>query len=128
MVDALQIALDLPSFGVEAEALVLVRGDNVVTRILADPLLGDSRVLIPADAPDEHGDERILYVLVVPEVRMEAPDAEIVEQYENLRDICSNIGHPMIDMLRTDGERVQSMSIALDPDSPWRREGPPTAA
>jgi hypothetical protein len=128
VVDALQIALDLPSLGVTAEALVLVRSDNVVTRILADPLLDDSPVFIPADAPEEHGDERILYVLVVPEVRMESPDAESVGKYENLRDICSNIGHPMIDMLRTDGDSVQSMSIALDPRSPWFENGPPSAA
>lgn len=128
LVDAVQLALELPGLGIVDEALVMVRHDGMVTRIIADPLHDDARLWRPAERHAERGDERILHVVVVPKVRMEPPDATAVVSFERLRRVCARLGHPMIDLIRTDGEAAQSMTIALDPDGPWPGEAPGVAA
>ena len=73
-----------------------------------------------ATAPHvERGDERILHVVVRPKVEMAPPSDDTVERYEKIKQACANIGRPLIDMMLTDGEAVQSLSLALDPESPW---------
>src|SRR5690606_6281607 len=49
VLDALRLALVLPGAGVAHEALVLVRHDGIVTRIIADPLHGAARMWRPAE-------------------------------------------------------------------------------
>ncbi len=126
--DAVQLALELPRLGIVDEALVLVRRDGLVARIIADPLHADARIWRPAERFVERGDERILHIVVVPELRPEPPDERDVISFECLRRVCKRLGHPMIDLIRTDGEAAQSMTIALDPDGPWPAGEPDVAA
>jgi hypothetical protein len=128
VLDALQLALELPAAGVVDEALVLVRHDGIVTRMIADPLRDTAREWRPAERDAERGDERILDIVVVPEVRFEAPAPETVRGFERLREICARLGHPMIDVIRTDGASAQSLSIALHPEEPWPGAVPPAVA
>lgn len=131
VVDAYQFVFGLPELDGEfAEALVIVRHDHRVTRIIFDPLIeGRSRVLVPRGRrPLERGDERILHIVTVPELHPEAPSDDLVAKYETIRKACANTGHPLIDLFLTDGEAAQSMSLALDPNSPWLQDNPPSVA
>jgi hypothetical protein len=131
VVDAYQFVFALPELGGEfAEALAIVRHDHRVTRVIFDPLIeGSSRLLVPRGRrPHERGDERILHVVTVPELRPEAPADDVVASYEAIRKACANLGHPLIDLFLTDGEAAQSMSLALDPNSPWLHDDPPSVA
>jgi hypothetical protein len=118
LLDALQLALELPAAGVVDEALVMIRHDGIVTRMVADPL-GDARLWRPPGRYPERGDERVLHVMVVPEVRIEPPDAETINGFERLRAIWARLGHLMIDLIRTDGASAQSLSVALHPEAAW---------
>src|SRR5688500_2921498 len=131
VIDAYQFVFALSELGGEfAEALAIVRHDHRVTRIIFDPLIeGSSRVLVPRGRrPLERGDERILHVVTVPELHAEAPSDDLVAKYEAIRKACANLGHPLIDLFLTDGEAAQSMSLALDPNSPCLRDDPPFVA
>jgi hypothetical protein len=131
VVDAYQFVFALPELdGDFAEALAIIRHDHRVTRIIFDPLIeGKHRVLVPRGRPVlERGDERVLHVVTVPELRPETPPDDLVANYEAIRKACANLGHPLIDLFLTDGEAAQSMSLALDPNSPWLHDDPPSVA
>ena len=55
---------------------------------------------------------------------MAPPTDETVESYERVRQARENIGRPLIDMMLTDGDAVQSLSLALDPEFPGSRTDP----
>jgi hypothetical protein len=96
--------------------------------MVIDPLIPESaRLWWPRRRLVERGDERILHVVVRPKVEMAPPTDETVESYEQVKKACENIGRPLIDMMLTDGDAVQSLSLALDPESPWLGDRPDTA-
>ena len=130
VIDAYQFVFGLPELEQFEEALVIVRHDHRVVRIIFDPLIEDRcRVLVPRGRRAlERGDERILHIVTVPELRPEPPPDDMVAKYETIRDACTDAGHPLIDLFLTDGEAAQSMSLALDPNSPWLHDDPPSAA
>jgi len=124
--DAAQLALEMPAaVGGCEEILVIVADDGRVVRMVIDPLIPESaRLWWPRRRLVEHGNERILHVVVRPKVEMAPPSDETVESYEKVKQACENIGRPLIDMMLTDGDAVQSLSLALDPESPWLDERP----
>ena len=124
--DAALLALEMPAaVGGCEEILVIVAPDGRVVRMVIDPLIPESaRLWWPRRRLVERGDERILHVVVRPKVEMAPPTDETVESYEQVKQACENIGRPLIDMMLTDGDAVQSLSLALDPESPWLGDRP----
>ena len=124
-VDAAWLALEMPAaVGGCEEILAIVAADDRVVRMVIDPMIPESaRSWTPRRRIIERGDERILHVVVTPKVEMAPPTEDTVERYELVKKACANIGRPLIDMMLTDGEAVQSLSLALDPESPWLEAG-----
>ena len=127
--DAAWLALEMPdAVGGCEEILVIVADDGRVVRMVIDPMIPESaRLWSPRRRLVEHGNERILHVVVRPKVEMAPPSDETVESYEKIKQACENIGRPLIDMMLTDGDAVQSLSLALDPESPWLVDDRPEA-
>jgi hypothetical protein len=124
--EAAQFALEMPAaVGGCEELLAIVAADDRVVRMVVDPMIpGSARVWFPRRAVAERGDERILHVVVRPKVEKAAPSEDTVQCYERIKQACENIGHPLLDMMLTDGDTVQSLSLALEPDSPWLGDHP----
>lgn len=126
-VEAAQLALEMPdALGGCEEILAIVAVDGRVVRMVIDPMIpGSARAWRPRRSVAEHGDERILHVVVRPKVEMAPPADDTVQAFERVKRACESIGRPLLDIMLTDGDSVQSLSLALDPDSPWlddRRE------
>jgi len=124
--EAAQLALDLPDvIGGCEEIFAIVADDDRVVRMVIDPLIpGSTRAWTPRRRVVERGDERILHVVVRPKVEMAPPSDDTVRSYEQIKRACANLGRPLLDMMLTDGDTVQSLSLALDPESPWLDDQP----
>lgn len=119
--EAAQFALEMPAAvdGCE-EILAIVTADHRVARMVIDPLIpGSARTWRPRRPIAERGDERVLHVVVRPKVEMAPPTDDTVRCFERIKRACQNLGRPLLDLMLTDGTRVQSLSLALDPESPW---------
>ena len=55
---------------------------------------------------------------------MAPPPDETVQRYERVKRAFENLGRPLLDLMLTDGEAVQSLSLALDPESHWLDDRP----
>ena len=126
--EAALLALEMPAaVGGCEEILAIVSADHRVVRMLIDPMIpGLARVWTPRRHVAERGDERVLHVVVTPKVEMAPPTDDTVRRYEKIKRACEHLGRPLLDMMLTDGETTQSLSLALDPESPWLHDRPET--
>lgn len=125
-VEAALLAVEMPAaVGGCEEILAVVGADDRVVRMVIDPMIpGSARAWLPRRRVVEQGDERTLHVVVRPRVEMAPPTDDTVQRYEQVQQACENSGRPLLDMMLTDGDPVQSLSLALDPESPWLDDRP----
>ncbi len=119
--DAAMFAFDLPeAVGASDEVIVIVDDAGRIQRIVIDPLVpGAGRMMIPRRRARPRGSESVLHVVIRPLVLEEEPCSDDVIAFGRLKAAHEHAGRRMLDLMLTDGERVQSLSLALDPDSPW---------
>ncbi len=108
------------ALGATDEAVVLVDARGRVVRIMIDALIpGSACMWRPRRPVPERGDEAILHVIIRPHVAEAAPCADDVEGYHTLKAAYERLGRTMLDLMLTDGERVQSLALALEPTTAW---------
>ena len=117
--EAAALTFELFDLDMHREALVLLDELRHVTAILLDP---PASVGVFIGRVDGAGLEvpfaQTLSIVVQPSVAAQPPDDEI-DGYLALRRVHMLQGLLLLDVILTDGERVQSMAIAGDPDPIW---------
>jgi hypothetical protein len=117
--EAAALAFELVDLDVNREALVLLDERRHVTAILLDP---PAAVGVYIGRVDGAGLEvpfmQTLSIVFQRTVAAIAPQDEI-DGYHALRRVHMLQGLLLLDVILTDGERVQSMAIASDPDAVW---------
>lgn len=125
--DAAALAVSMLDLGALTEVLVLLDHERRVVSMLIDP---PAEVVFAIGWLDGPGLEvpftQTLVVQVVPVVRSEAPSATDALHFRRLRSTHVLQGLELLDVIRVDHDRVQSLAIALDPDCAWFR-GPDPA-
>ena len=118
--DVVSFALEVPDLPVEREVMVLLDHRRRMTALLLDPppplgvLVG--RAGIPGlDVPFSH----TLSIVVTEHVEMAPPDQRHRTGYHSLRRVHMAQGLTLLDIVLTDGEAVQSLAFACDPDPIW---------
>ncbi len=108
---------------VRREALALLDGERRVVSMLLDPPAGITCHVGWLDGPGlEIPFEQTLLIQLVPQVRHAAPSAEDVGAFHHLRALHAVQGLHLIDVLRVDHDRVQSLALVLDRDCVWFEE------
>ena len=117
--EAAALAFELVDLDVRREALVLLDERRQVTAILLDP---PATVGVYIGRVDGAGLEvpfiQTLSIVFQRSIAAHAPQDEI-DGYRALRRVHMLQGLLLLDVILTDGERVQSMAISSDPDAVW---------
>jgi hypothetical protein len=117
--EAAALTFELFDLDIAREALVLLDEQRQVTAILVDPPASVGVFIGRVDAAGlEVPFAQTLSIVVQPAVTA-TPPVDEVEGYQALRRIHMLQGLLLLDVILTDGERVQSMAIAGDPDPIW---------
>jgi hypothetical protein len=118
--DVVSFALEVADLPVEREVMVLLDHRRRMTALLLDPppplgvLIGHTD--IPGlDVPFSH----TLSIVVTERVEMAPPDERHRTGYHSLRRVHMAQGLTLLDIVLTDGEAVQSLAFACDPDPIW---------
>jgi hypothetical protein len=118
--DAVSFALEMADLPVEREVMVLLDHRRRMTALLIDPppplgvVIG--RADIPGlDVPFSH----TLSIVVTDHVENAPPDERHRAGYHSLRRIHMTQGLTLLDIVLTDGDAVQSLAFACDPDPIW---------
>lgn len=102
------------------DALVLLDGDRRVVSMLLDPPDGITCHVGWLDGPGlEIPFEQTMMIQLVPEVREVAPPQADIDAFHHLRALHALQGLQLIDVLRVDEDRVQSLAVVLDRDCVW---------
>lgn len=127
--DVAALALICLDLGVRAEALVLLDGDRRVVSMLLDP---PEEVLVAVGWLDGPGLEvpftQTLVLQVVPSVRLDPPTDADARAFHRLRSTHVLQGLELLDIVRVDQDRIQSLAIAVDPDCVWFRGPDPSGS
>lgn len=120
-VEAAALAMYMPEVvGGCNELFAFVAANGRVLRMVVDPGgPGSMRIWTPRVRTVECGDERVLYVAVRPKVEIAPPDEDAVTMFEDAKRVLARLGRTLLDVMLTDGNNVQSLSLALDPNSHW---------
>lgn len=119
-VEAEGLALDVLELPVEQEALVLLDERRRVTAVLLDPPAEIGLSIGRTDVPGlETPFCQAIDVVVRPRVNPGAVDEDDRRCYHTLRKLLVLQGVLLLDVLLTDGDAVQSLAIACDPDPVW---------
>lgn len=120
--DAVALAcfcLDLP---MGREVLVLLDDSCRVTAMLLDPPPALGVGIGWYDGPGlELPFSQTLDIVLVPSIDDRPPSDEQVSGYRSLRRLHMLQGLLLLDMILMDGDRMQSLAIATDPDCEWFR-------
>ena len=117
---------DLP---VHQEALVLLDSGRRVVSMLLDPPAGMTCHVGWLDGPGlEIPFEQTLLIRLVAEVTPAPPTPQDIEHFRSLRALHALQGLQLIDVLRVDQDRVQSLAVVLDRDCVWFDEPDTPAA
>jgi hypothetical protein len=118
--EVVSFALEVADLPVEREVMVLLDHHRRMTALLLDPplplgvLIG--RADIPGlDVPFSH----TLSIVVTDHVENAPPDERHRIGYHSLRRIHMTQGLTLLDIVLTDGDAVQSLAFACDPDPIW---------
>lgn len=118
--DVVSFALEVADLPVEREVMVLLDHHRRMTALLLDPptplgvLIG--RADIPGlDVPFSH----TLSIVVTDHVENAPPDERHRTGYHSLRRMHMAQGLTLLDIVLTDGNAVQSLALACDPDPIW---------
>ena len=119
--EAAMFALEVhEALGANDEAIAIIDARGRVVRIMVDVLVLDAACMWRPRRPvAERGDESILHVIVRPHVARAAPCDEDVESYHKLKAAYETLGRTMLDLMLSDGETVQSLAMAVEPDTAW---------
>lgn len=119
--EAAMFALEAPA-DLEAvdEVIAIVDARHRLLRILVDAHIPEAaRMWRPRRPVHERGDEAILHVLVRDHVAVAPPSDDDVMGYRMLKAAYADVGHVLLDVMITDGDAVQSLALAVDPDTAW---------
>ena len=118
--EVVSFALEVADLPVEREVMVLLDHHRRMTALLLDPppplgvLIG--RADIPGlDVPFSH----TLSIVVTDHVENAPPDERHRIGYHSLRRMHMTQGLTLLDIVLTDGNAVQSLAFACDPDPIW---------
>jgi hypothetical protein len=118
--DAAALAFGIMDLPVDHEVLVLLDEHRAITAMLIDPPPPVGVGIGWCDGPGlEVPFSQTISIVVVPELHEEPPCADDVHGYQSLRRLHMLQGLLLLDVILVDGERVQSIAIASDPDCAW---------
>lgn len=118
--DAASLAFDLLELPVEREMLVLLDERRTITAVVVDPPPPVGVFIGRCEIPGlEVPFCQTLSLVLVDRVVEGPPTEDDRRGYLSLRRLHVLQGLQLLDIIRVDGERVQSLAIACDPDPIW---------